>query len=77
MVLVLAEGKVLLVARAVEELLLELVVFNALFTLPFDGHVLHLKLSQRLVALILRHVLGAALPLSLSARIRTSRVIIL
>ena len=75
--LVILLSKVLLVARAVEELLLKLVDFNALFTLPFDGHVLHLKLSQRLVARILRLVLGAALSLSLNVRKRTSRVIIL
>lgn len=73
--LVLAQRKVLLVARAVEKLLLELVDFDAFFTLPFDGHVLHLKLRQRLVALVLRLVLGAALSLPLYVeRIRTNRV---
>ena len=73
--LVLSHRKVLLVAWAVEELLLELVDFYALFTLPFDGHVLHLKLGQRLVGLIPRLVLRATLSLSLNVQgIRTNWV---
>lgn len=74
---VLRQVEIPLVGRAVEELLFKLIDFDAFFTLPFDGHVLHLKLSQRFIGLILRLRLGSTLSLPLNGRARTDLVIIL